>query len=95
LIDCRLRGKARSNYILNLSTGKPRPLPLPSNRLITNSLSTSSELFKHLAHCLKVVQFRGSKAKLLKLFVANVSGVVVGVAMLLLPRSFSLNSPPS
>jgi hypothetical protein len=31
LIDCRLKGEARPDYILSLSTGKLRPSPPPSN----------------------------------------------------------------
>jgi hypothetical protein len=32
LIDCRLKGEARPDYILSPSTGKLRPSPPPSNR---------------------------------------------------------------
>jgi hypothetical protein len=31
LVDCRLKGEARPDYILSPSTGKLRPLPPPSN----------------------------------------------------------------
>jgi hypothetical protein len=31
LVDCRLKGEARPDYILSLSTGKLRPSPPPSN----------------------------------------------------------------
>jgi hypothetical protein len=34
LIDCRLKGEARPDYILSPSTGKLRPSPPASNRSI-------------------------------------------------------------